>query len=301
MTVPSPSTLTNPLHWFAPVPRRRLGLVRTATFGYAAAWLVVRFRYIDDVAQLPERRFDPIGVLAALDVPPDRWVVWLTWAVALVSYAVAACGRILRVAAPVGAVGLLVLASLTSSFGQVFHTEHLLVLHLGVLALAALIERPSDTPSGWPLNLMMAVTVVTYVNAGVAKLRWSGLDWVTGDVLRNWIAVDNLRKWQVDDLYSPVGGWLTGVTWVWFPIAVLTLTVELAAPVALLPNRIRLVWISLAWAFHVGILALMAISFPYQLLGVAYAAFLPVDTWEATFRERRRRRSGRLAGASSSL
>jgi hypothetical protein len=238
-------------------------------------------------------------VLGALDAPPDRWLVLLTWAVALTSCTAAACGRIVRVTAPFGAIGLLLVTTLTSSFGQVFHTEHLLVLHVGVLATAALIERPSDTPSGWPLNLMMAVTVVTYVDAGVAKLRWSGLDWVTGDVLRNWIAVDNLRKWQVDDVYSPVGGWLAGVTWVWLPIALLTLAVELAAPVALLPKRIRLVWISLAWGFHVGILALMAISFPYQLLGVAYVAFLPVETWEANLRGLRRRRAARHAAAFS--
>jgi hypothetical protein len=298
MTV-RPHGATNPLQWFAPVPARRLELVRIATFGYAAAWLLVRFRYIDDVAHLPERRFDPIGVLAALDAPPERWVVLLTWTVALASCAAAACGRIVRVAAPVGALGLLLVITLTSSYGQVFHTEHLLVLHVGVLAAAALIERPSDSPSGWPLNLMMAVTVVTYVDAGVAKLRWSGLDWVAGDVLRNWIAVDNLRKWQVDDVYSPLGGLLAGVTWVWFPIALLTLAVELAAPVALLPKRTRLVWISLAWGFHVGILALMAISFPYQLLGVAYVAFLPMETWEANLRGLWRRRSGRRSGAFS--
>ena len=36
-------------------------------------------------------------------------------------------------------------------------------------------------------------------------------------------------------------------------------------------------WIAAAWGFHVGILVLMAIGFPYQLLGVAYAPLLPLE------------------------
>lgn len=280
--------LTSPRHWFAPVPRRRYDLVRMATFGYAVAWLVVRFLYIDDVARLPSVRFEPIGVLAPFDSPPARWLVLVVWAASVIACALAATGRFVRVAAPVGAVGVWIIATLTSSFGQVFHTEHLLVIHLGVLGVAALVERPRSKPSGWPLNLMMAVVVVTYVEAGIAKLRWSGPEWLTGDVLRHWVAVDNLRKWQVDDLYSPIGGWLAGVAWIWFPIALITLAVELGAPIALLANRVRYAWIGMAWAFHVGIFVLMAISFPYQLVGVAYAAFLPLDAWEQALRERSR-------------
>lgn len=282
------SALTDPRHWFAPVPRRRYDLVRMLTFGYAIAWLLIRFRYIDDVARLPSVRFAPVGVLAPLDVPPARWLVLVVWVATVAACVLAATGRWIRAAAPVGAAGVWFVATLTSSFGQVFHTEHLLVIHLGVLGVAALVERPSSEPSGWPLNLMMAVVVVTYVDAGIAKLRWSGVEWLTGDVLRNWVAVDNLRKWQVDDLYSPIGGWLAGVAWVWFPIAVVTLVVELGAPAALLATRVRYVWITMAWGFHVGIFVLMAISFPYQLLGVAYAAFLPLEAWEQMLRARPR-------------
>ena len=102
-------------------------------------------------------------------------------------------------------------------------------------------------------------------------------DWVRGDVLQNWIAVDNLRKILFDDLHSPIGGWMSGVDWVWMPIAVLTLIVELGAPIALVPGRVRTVWLVAAWGFHVGVFALMAISFPYQLTGVAFASFLRTE------------------------
>jgi hypothetical protein len=285
----SEAPATRPRTWFAPVPARRLELVRRCTFGYALAWLVVRFAYVADVASLPARRFEPVGVLNWMDEPPSRPLVIVVWLVTLVACGSTTLDQAARFAAPVGAVGMLFLATLTSSYGQVFHTEHLLVLHLAVLAVGALVEPPAQSDgetSGWPLNLMMAIVVVTYVLAGVAKLRWSGAEWVTGDVLQNWIAIDNLRKLLFEDLYSPIGGWLSTIGWFWFPVAVLTLVVELGAPLVLVPGRARTGWLIAAWGFHLGVFALMAISFPYQLLGIAYLAFVRPDVWEQRLRSR---------------
>lgn len=271
---------TSALRWFDPVPARRVRLVRTLVFGYAAAWSVVRGPYIADVTRLPARRFEPIGILDVISTPPSGWLVLAVWIVTVGASTSAAANRCVRVTAPIGAVGMLVLATYTSSFGQVFHTEHLLVLHLAVLAVAVVVEPPAPdhgTTSGWPLNLMMSIVVVAYLVAGVAKLRYSGIEWVAGDVLRHAVAMDNLRKLLFDDWYSPIGGWLSSIAWIWAPIAFATIAVEIVAPVALVPGRMRQIWIALAWGFHVGIFVLMAISFPYQLFGVAYAAFLPVE------------------------
>lgn len=278
-------TETSPMRWFAPVPARRLMLVRSLTFGYAAAWLLVRSAYIVDVARLPDRRYEPVGVLRVVSTPPPDRLIALIWIVTVVACAAVVANRLVRVSAPIGAVGILVLATYTSSFGQVFHTEHLLVLHVAVLALAAVVEPSGPATSdlaaaetsGWPLNLMMSLVVVAYGVAGVAKLRYSGIEWVAGDVLRNAVAMDNLRKVLLDDWYSPLGGWLSSIAWIWGPIAFATLAVEIGAPAALVPGRVRYGWVALVWGFHVGIFVLMAISFPYQLFGVMYAAFFPIE------------------------
>ena len=279
---------TSAVAWFAPVPERRIEIVRTVTFGYAVVWLILRARYVWDVSGLPARRFEPVGILDPLGSPPAGAVVMSLWALTLAGAAAAAAGKAPRLSATVGSIGMLVIATLTSSFGQVFHTEHLLVLHLLILAASSLVDPApaGGERSGWPLNLMMAVVVVAYVVAGVAKLRFGGTDWLTGDLLRNWVAVDNLRKLLLDDLHSPAGGWLAGTAWVWGPVAVVTLLVELGAPVALLPGRLRLAWVAAAWAFHVGVVVLMAITFPYQLSGVAYLAFLDVERIENRLRRR---------------
>ena len=71
----SEAPATRPRTWFAPVPVRRLELVRRCTFGYALAWLVVRFAYLADVAGLPARRFEP--------APPEIGVAKRTGRLAL--------------------------------------------------------------------------------------------------------------------------------------------------------------------------------------------------------------------------
>lgn len=284
--------------FFAPVPRPRLRIVTMLTFAYAAAWLTVRGPYIRDVAHLPARRFEGVGVFEIVGGPPDGVVVLGIWLVGVVCCVAVVAGRGVRIAAPLGAAAVWVIATLTSSYGQVFHTEHLLVLQLAILAAGAVLEPGTDSAaadpgssSGWPLRLSMGVVAAVYVVAGIAKLRYGGVDWLTGDVLRGHVASDNLRKVLLDDPYSALGGWLAGTRWIWPPIGALTVAVELGAPLALFPGRLRYGWVATAWSFHVGVMALMWISFPYQLSGIAYAAFLPVERLAELRGARRRTRA----------
>jgi hypothetical protein len=135
----------------------------------------------------------------------------------------------------------------------------------------------ADGRYGWPVRLTAVIVVVAYVIAGIAKLRIGGLDWLDGDTLRNWVAHDNLRKAVLGDSYSPIGRHLVGHAWLFPPLAVLTVIVELGAGVALVGGRWRTAWVIAAWLFHVGVLALMAIVFPYQLSGVAFAPFFRLE------------------------
>jgi hypothetical protein len=58
--------------------------------------------------------------------------------------------------------------------------------------------------------------------------------------------------------------------------------------VALLSGRWRTAWVVAAWLFHVGVLASMAILFPYQLTGVAFAAFFRIERLPSASGARRR-------------
>lgn len=55
----------------------------------------------------------------------------------------------------------------------------------------------------------------------------------------------------------------------------------LGAPFALLDAWTRRAWVVVAWLFHLGVLALMAILFIYPLTGVAFASFgHPEELWQ---------------------
>jgi HTTM domain len=280
----------SPVEWLvAPAPAARLAMLRILVGVYATAWAVVRLpahlAHTDQVAV----RWQPVGVLAPLESPPADPAILLLAVTAPLLGVLFVAGWRYRAIGPLFAVAVLLLATLDSSWGQVFHTEHLVVLHLLILAAASAadvlaIGRRRVPPGlavdgryGWPVRLMAVVVVLTYMIAGIAKLRIGGLDWLDGDTLRNWVAHDNLRKAVLGDTYSPIGRHLVRHAWLFPPIAVLTVIVELGAWAALLGGRWRTTWVVAAWLFHVGVLALMAILFPYQLTGVTFAAFFRLE------------------------
>jgi hypothetical protein len=121
------------------------------------------------------------------------------------------------------------------------------------------------------------VTVTVYFIAGVAKLKLGGLAWAEGDQLRAQVAVDNLRKVMLAREASALGVWMVRHPSVFFPLALLTLVVELGAPLALTHRRAALAWTLAAWGFHLGVLASMDITFAYPLSFVAFLPFFRVE------------------------
>jgi hypothetical protein len=175
-----------------------------------------------------------------------------------------------------------------------FHTENLIALHLVAIGIGVLMTQPpadrsNGTTSGFVLRLMSLITVATYVLAAIAKLRNSGFDWLDGELLRNYIAFDCLRKSQLGSGYSSLGAALVQHTWFVPPLALGTMFLELGAPIALLRGRIRYGLITAVWAFHVGVLAMMWIAFFYPISGIAFASMLPVERlWRLRFLKRLR-------------
>ncbi len=296
-----PRGVPSPIAWLvAPAPAARLAVLRILVGAYATAWAVVRLPahlgHADQVAD----RWHPVGVLAPLGSPPGDVPIALLAVAAPVLGLLFVAGWRYGAVGPLFAAAMLVLATLDSSWGQVFHTENLVVLHLLILAAAPAADvlavgrrRPPrvdpahpDGRYGWPVRLAAVVVVLAYVLAGIAKLRIGGLDWLDGDTLRHLVANDNLRKALLGDSYSPIGTHLVGQAWLFPPLAVVTLLVELGAVVALWGGRWRTAWVAAAWLFHVGVLALMAIVFPYQLAGIAFAPFFRVERLADRYSER---------------
>lgn len=260
--------------------KERLLICRVAIAAFAAIYTVSRLPELWSIAHLPAAQLEPTG-LARFVVPP--LVVMAAAVIAVVACGLLAAGRWQRVTAPVAALAFTFVFSYRSAYGQVFHTENLVALHLCALAVAAYYDDPKAA-----VRLLALLTVATYVLAGIAKLRLAGTAWLDGEQLRNQIAVDNVRKALLGAGTAPLApSLLDHPAWL-APLSIATLVVELVAPIALLGGRTAVVWVTTAWLFHVGVLLMMWIVFPYPLAGLAFLPLLPVERgitwWRARYR-----------------
>ena len=300
----------------APAPATRLAAFRLLAGGFAVVYLLVRLPYWLDVIRLDEGRWHPLGVLAPLDGPPAAALARVVLAATLLTGLAFVAGWRYRVTGP--AFALLLLGTLTyrNSWGHLFHTDQLLALHVLVLGFVPAADRWSldarraarvdrrvgDAPDvryGWPLRLAAIVTVATYVVTGAAKVRYAGGDWLGGDTLLHQVAFDNARKIVLGAPSAPLAELFVAHPLLFRPLGALTLVVELGAPIALLGRRWATGWTAVAWTFHLGILAIMAIGFPYPLTLVAFAPLLECERpfeWVA----RRWGRRGQAAAATAS-
>jgi hypothetical protein len=280
----------------APVPRERLALLRIGVGGYAWIYLLARGRDLLAPAHYPASAFAPLGVVRLLEVPLPVPALYALYALSILFGALFVLGTAYRWIAPLFALSLLWMLSYRHSWGMIFHTDNLLVLHTVLLAAAPAAEALAWPPrassgsapiSGWVVRALCMVTCAAYLVAGLAKLQLSGISWAAGDALREQIAYDALRKIELGSVHSPLGPWLLPHAWLFAPLSIFSLGAELLAPLALLGRRWAAIWCSCAWLFHLGVLATMAIVFPYPLSGAAFLAFFPIERWFARATRRR--------------
>jgi hypothetical protein len=276
-------------YWRAPMPPERLAVLRLLVGTYAFVYVVARLGYLTSYASFDPRQFEPVGTATMLSGPLEpEWVYGLVVATVLLAPAFLLGWRF-RITGPLFAGLLLWVLSYANSWGQILHVDNLMVLQVIVLALAPSADalsfdarrhglEPRASPAyGWAVRLLCVAVVLAYVLAGVAKLKNGGLAFVEGETLRNYVAYDNLRKLELGSIHSPVGAWLLPYPGVFSFLAVLTLLLELGAPVALVHRRLAAAWCVAMWGFHLGVLVIMAIAFIYPLTGLAFAPFFRVE------------------------
>lgn len=221
--------------------------------------------------------WNPVGILSPLTQPLARWIVAATWLMSVVwAFALASDPRglspwLLRGLSPFGAVALLVLVTHRSSSGQILWFDILMILHMLVIAAGTMAS--SRLLAGWALRLGGLITVVTYVLAGIAKLRIGGMDWVREGALELHIAWSATRAEVLGSTASPLAGPLVELGFASTPLALIVLAIELCAPVALVNRRCAIAWSIAAWTMHLGIAASMFVVFHWPVTG---AAFLPL-------------------------
>lgn len=278
--------------WFPIISPERLALLRIVTGLFALWYMVSRFQMMVKIAAGNARLFEPVGLTQWLSEPLPlavfQGLLWLTIGLCVLYI----LGWKFRVTGPAFALIFLLLMCYRNSWSMIYHNYNGLVLHILVIGFTAAADalsidakhRKAASPHwhyGWPVMLISAATAVTYLLSGLAKvtgdLAWA---WVDGSAMRSQVAVDALRKVMLG------GGeptllfeWLYPHTSLFLFFGLMTMVVELGAPMALLHRKISYGWVLLTWGMHWGILFIMGIEFPYQLTGAVFLSFLPIEQW----------------------
>lgn len=279
------------------VPAERLAAFRVVLGVFVSSYLVLRSPVFFELGSRSADRFEPIGVFRLIDRPLVGWVNSAMVISGIALAVAAAAGWRFKVVGPLFAIVLLVLSSHRSSWGQLLHFEHLMVLHAFVVGLSPAADawsldarrrsragRTVDADAGgdrygFPLLVASVVVVTTYVIAGIAKLRYGGTGWVAGDTLRNHVAYSASRLELLGGWASPAAALVIDAGWLLVPMAAVSVLIELVAPVALLGGRWRNGWVIAAWLMHAGIYALMLVGFPSPLFLVAFAPLFALERW----------------------
>ncbi len=270
---------------FSAAPPERLAVFRILLGLFASGYLVARLPEFLAVAGWTSG-FEPVGVLWFMTGPLPALgytsLVLLTVALG-VGFA---SGVGFRFVGPTFAISLLIVATYRSSWGRLLYFDNLLVIHCLIIGFSAAADarprpnqRSTSTPDvryGWPLRLCALVMVVTYLLAGLAKLRIGGLAWLQGESLQNHIAFSAARLKVLGSDPSPLARRLMTNTWLLTPLATAVVIIELAAPVCLF-RPLRSVWVGTVWLMHLGIAAVMFVVFPYPLLLVAFAPLYDLE------------------------
>ena len=284
-----------PLAVLAPAPAERLAVLRILAGGFATVYLRVRLpAFLAPDRSRTRTRFQPVGVAGpgwAQPLPdgaapgPGRRRAGRSGSPTPSAPASASPAR----ASPVCCC---VLTTYRSSWGQLLHFENLMVLQVLVVGLTAggadalLVGRRrrgarGRVPAvgsryGWPVRLAALVTVATYVLAGrgEAATRRHRLD-ARRHACATTSAYSAVRLEALGGTPSPLGRALVGQAWAFPPLAVATVLIELAAPVALLGGRLRNAWVAAAWLLHAGVAALMFVVFPLPAAPRGVRAVLP--------------------------
>jgi len=267
---------------FTPVPLGRLAAFRTLVYLFIPVDLLLTTNWVFQHKDVPGDLYVPLLIGRILPLPtPTYALVSGVFVALLVASVVAATGRAPRLLGAAVFVLYLEWMVIAMSYGKVDHDRFGFLVALAVLPTVGRARWGDLTRSeaaGWALRATQFAVVATYFFAAWAKLRFGGLDWLTGATLTRAVLRRGtvLSDWVVD-----YPGLLVGFQF--FIVAF-----ELSSPIVLfLAYRWQQRVVAALYGFHVMTYAAITISFLPHC--VAMASFLPLEkvrplVWLSRFR-----------------
>ncbi|HVT91822.1 MAG TPA: hypothetical protein VHD76_03180 [Bryobacteraceae bacterium] len=278
---------------------RTLGLFRVAF--YATVFLI--YFGLDDRpwTRVSPAFWMPVSVFRFLDGPP-RDALWMgvsqtVWKVSLLA---SAAGVLTRFSTFVSAALAVYLLGLPQNFGKIDHMDGIVVILLGILFVSRcgdgvsvdnFLSRkiPGTAPREaepveyrWPIVLGQVLFTLVFFAAGVAKLRVSGLAWMSSGNLRHLLIEHQYTHAPLTD----AGLIAARSTMVCGGAAILTIVLELSMPLAVLSRRLRWPLLIALLFLQIGIALALGVYFTPYLAG--YLLFVPWERWPPRFLTRSR-------------
>ncbi len=288
-------------YWFRPAPLFNLALCRVVCVGVQLAGLFEDRGIFVEHSRLPDSLYDPVILLRlilwpfgeALQTRPSYGAIAAIYWITLAAGGFALLGALTRTSLVLFAFGNLFLTAFKWSFNDFHHSDAIMVIFVGLLAMspagatlslddlsarlrqATLQKRldPSNVLNAtsqfarFPLLLTQHLFSVIYLNAGVSKLWVAGLDWANGDTLQYYLWRDGLSRG------SELGVWLGQQHALAVLSSWITLVFECTFFLVLLWPRLLVLYVPLGFSLHLGMcLTSLACFVPYFAL---YSVFVP--------------------------
>ncbi len=260
--------------------------------------------------EVPAEFWFPRGLGLVLDAPPSSELItalFYTWQATTV---LCLFGVGYRIVAPIWWISCLIVTTYGHSFGYQGHVYMPVVLAGLPMALAKASEalsfdswwgrRSGRLPSGdtalsdrLVLRTVQLVLVMAYFAAGVAKLRNGGLEWFSGDTLRNYLLRSSIIFADTNALAHvfALNDWIVRFPLLCKVLAAFAVLVEVASPLAFFRRRFAYLLIPMIVGLQIGIFFTIYVRFtPYLAVTAAWVNWHWLWTLMQDVRERSSRR-----------
>jgi predicted DCC family thiol-disulfide oxidoreductase YuxK len=291
--------------WFEPSTADNLGLARILVFGsmaifyFSTPYLFPAWGWhqtFNEWGGVDSAFWQPIWLFRVLHLPQLSTqalsVMDAIWKLSLIC---AAIGFFTRSSAAVAGILSIYLFGLPNNFGKTHHLEVMLLWAFLIFAIgrsgdawsvdklirtaraglgAAIPPKRRSGEYTWPIRLIWVVMAMIYFEAGVSKLRHSGIGWVTSDAMAFFLRRAQYHITDAEPL-SNWGLWIANHGWSSHLLAFMGISLELSYPLALFSKRLRWIIMPSGMLMQTGIAVLMGPNF-YQMI-ICQLLWLPLD------------------------
>jgi hypothetical protein len=263
--------------WFEPVEPLNLGLCRILFFG--AFFLFYLQRDVGAWGEVSESFWMPVGIFKVLHLSALSGsllaAIQIVWKISL---ALSCIGLFTRPSTISSFIFGLYLLGLPYNFGKIDHTDALVAIVLGIMAISRcgdacsidqLIRRRRQRSGSlserlrasgeytWPVRAVWVMFALIFFAAGVSKLRHSGLYWIFSNNMANLLT----RSINEGHPLLTWGEYLVQYNWPPQLLAAATVALEISYPLALFSRKARWIIAPSVFFMQIGIWVFMGPHF----------------------------------------